>query len=237
MFVVTGSGRSGTGFTAAVLTAAGIPCGHEAVFHPRTRAVPDFGPWAGDASWLAAPFVGDLPSGTRIVHQVRDPADVVTSWVGLRFLSRSGPYSWRRPTGPARLAWHELKARRDRAAGQASFVARDYERFVARHQPWVVEPRTTLDRCVRYWIAWNELVEAGAAAAGLAIMRVRLEDVADGFGELLAFLGRDPADLPAVARTTNARPHHDHLTRDALRRASDYSALAALAERYGYAPP
>lgn len=237
--MVTGSGRSGTGYTAALLSAAGIHCGHEALFQPRTRSVPDFGTWDGDASWLAAPFLDRLPPGTPVVHQVRDPVEVVTSWVGLRFLSTRGPYSFRRPSGPPRLVWHEVKSRVERASGRSVFVARDYERFVARHTPWVVEPRTTLDRCVRYWIAWNELVEAAATRRGLPYLRVQLEELRDRYAELLGFLGRDPATpFPgAVPETTNARPHHDLVTREQLRTAADFSRLSSLAVRYGYPEP
>jgi hypothetical protein len=59
-FVVTGVGRSGTGYTAKLLTRLGFPCSHEAVFFPAAEANrgklfrDEPGPW-GEASWMAPP--------------------------------------------------------------------------------------------------------------------------------------------------------------------------------------
>ena len=234
-FVVTGSGRSGTGFIATVLADAGLRCGHEAVFHPRTTAFTGFGDVDGDISWLAAPFVGGLPAGTVVLHQLRDPVEVVSSWIGLRFLDRRGPYSFRRPTGPPRLVYHDLKTRFERARGQHSFVARDFERFVGRHEPAVLDGATTTDRCIRYWVRWNERVEAEADGAPVHYLRYRVEDLVDRWPEIADLLGLD-ATLPAAARQpgVNSRPRHDQAGLDDLARSSDFPAFVALAERYGY---
>lgn len=234
-FVVTGTGRSGTGFIAAVLAEAGLRCGHETLFGPRTRRVPPFDALDGDISWLAAPFVGALPPGTVVLHQLRDPVEVVSSWVGLRFLHERGPYSFLRASGPPRLLYHEVQTRLRRARGERSFVARDFERFVLRHEPSVGEGATTVDRCLRYWVRWNERVEAEAASAPVAYLRYRVEDVADRWHELAALLHVDPA-VPDAARAAgvNSRPRHDAATIEDLRRSPDHAAFAALARRYGY---
>lgn len=89
-FVIVGTGRCGTGFTAGLLTAYGIPCGHE------TRFGPPFGARAwirarrqrieGDASWLAVPALPTL-RGATVLHQVRHPLDVIGSFLALGFFA------------------------------------------------------------------------------------------------------------------------------------------------------
>lgn len=76
-FVIVGTGRSGSGYIAAVLTAAGIPCGHEAWWTCFGVGGSDV---AGDSSCCA------LPWGLRgyrglVLHQVRHPLAVVTSMI------------------------------------------------------------------------------------------------------------------------------------------------------------
>lgn len=89
--VVTGAGRSGTGYMAALLTSMGLACGHELVFNPWTD-LPFFGNLQGDASWLAIPFVADLAADTIVVHQIRNPLDFLRSSVGIHMLTDPGPY-------------------------------------------------------------------------------------------------------------------------------------------------
>jgi hypothetical protein len=45
----------------------------------------------GESSWLAAPFLDQLPAGTLVLHQVREPIAVVRSFLRTRFFeSRTG---------------------------------------------------------------------------------------------------------------------------------------------------
>lgn len=83
-FVVVGTGRSGTKYTAELLTALGIPCGHERVY-TRHDVKKQWG-LRGDASWLAVPHL-DRFKGV-VLHQVRDPLAVVRSFVGIGFFTR-----------------------------------------------------------------------------------------------------------------------------------------------------
>ena len=65
--VVTGTGRSGTGFAARWLTSAGIPCGHEAFFSHRgydkalVRLDLKYPELAAESSWMAAPYLDTPP--------------------------------------------------------------------------------------------------------------------------------------------------------------------------------
>lgn len=84
-FLITGCGRSGTAWAAAMMTALGHPCGHEEQFTLTSRPEPGTLP-APDSSWLAAPFVAELPARTSIVRMMRDPNAVVQSAVARGFL-------------------------------------------------------------------------------------------------------------------------------------------------------
>lgn len=75
-FLVAQVGRTGSGYTAAVLTAAGIPCGHEEWFNPTGARRPGL---LGDSSW---PATADLAAGRYdgiVFHQVREPLVTLAS--------------------------------------------------------------------------------------------------------------------------------------------------------------
>jgi len=83
-FLVTGCGRSGTGWAAALFTALGFPCGHEAVYKHDVR------PGAfdrADASWMAVPYAAQTPLGTPLLRIMRDPHQVVLSCLAKGFLA------------------------------------------------------------------------------------------------------------------------------------------------------
>ena len=80
-FVVTGSGKCGTHFLAAVLNRLGIATGHEAVFAYGFDRL-GWGQLAGDCSWPAAVRLAEVPPGTAVLHLVRDPLAVVNSRYG-----------------------------------------------------------------------------------------------------------------------------------------------------------
>lgn len=75
-FVIVGTGRCGTGYIASVLTACGIPCGHEAWFNPIGNRVRNL---IGDSSWCALAALDDFDG--QVFHQTRHPLAVVTSLI------------------------------------------------------------------------------------------------------------------------------------------------------------
>jgi hypothetical protein len=79
-FVVTGTGRSGTGYLSKVLTKLGVPCFHEETFTP---AGVDWEWRRGDSSWMAAPHLPHFDG--YVLHLVRDPLDVINSMTGIGF--------------------------------------------------------------------------------------------------------------------------------------------------------
>ena len=79
-FLVVGTIRSGTAYTAQVLNRAGIACGHGWVYTPDgVRRYPHV-EILGDAAPLAVPFVADFAG--LVLHQVRHPLKVIGSLVG-----------------------------------------------------------------------------------------------------------------------------------------------------------
>ena len=97
--MITGCGRSGTKYLATLLTAAGMPAGHEKAHNHQRR-----GEWMPgqlvDSSWMAATMLDavDVP----VVALVRHPLRVVKSLVEIGFF---GSYGAANPTHqPLRLA-------------------------------------------------------------------------------------------------------------------------------------
>ena len=88
----TAIGRSGCAYTASVLTALGAPCGRGSVFQPATGGVSARfawpAGWAGDATWAAAPALGQLPEGATVLHQVRNPIEVIRSLLRIEFFQQ-----------------------------------------------------------------------------------------------------------------------------------------------------
>lgn len=80
-FVITGTGRCGTGYLANAMMYNRIRCGHEALFTPEGRSPNPF--LRGDSSWMAAPHLEHF-SG-YVLHVVRHPLDVINSFVGIDF--------------------------------------------------------------------------------------------------------------------------------------------------------
>ena len=211
--LVTGCGRSGTGYLAALLAELGLPCGHEVVYGPELLAgAPPAWPEGAraESSWLAGPHLRALPPGTRIVHLVREPLAVVRSCLRVRFLeSARNPYRMhaeRHAPGvsegapPVRCArywtrWHALVEREALASGLR----------------WRRVRLEALDA------AW--LVELGR---GL------------GLGWTTADVEAALARVPRDTNTSGARGR-DRLEDLAALPAAERAALEALAARYGYA--
>lgn len=85
-FLITGVGRSGTGYMAQLMRDNGYACGHEGYYS--VRGVPDHPLAEGESSWLSMPF---LPIDVPTVHVVRHPLRVLESRLDSGFLSDRGP--------------------------------------------------------------------------------------------------------------------------------------------------
>jgi hypothetical protein len=230
-FVVTGCARSGTLFMARALSRLGHPCGHEVLFTPRTSAVPDFGTADGDVSWLAAPFVTQLPAGTVVLHQVREPLATVRSLVGMRVF-QTKPH----PLMELRYRLQHFHVRFARPIANARFV-----RFAADHCPGVFDLDDEASRAAAYWVRWNRLIAEAAARDDLTYRRYRVEDLDDEMlTELDHVLGgsASTAEVATVRTALGTSTHHARqigvLALDDIADTSTRRELADLAAEYGY---
>lgn len=129
-FIVTGTGRSGTGFVAQTLNRSGVKCGHEQVYGGRKSAwlsdpfniSPPWGDYVAEASWLAAPIRTRWP--TYLV--VRHPLEVVRSC----------------------LETQELRK-----------LPAAYNRYRQRVLPFIWNIPQESERILTYWVHWNLIAE------------------------------------------------------------------------------
>jgi hypothetical protein len=248
-FVVTGCARSATTYTARLLTDAGCTCTHEGVFGPHTKGFSAWGTAQGDSSWLAVPFLEELPEETVVIHQVREPRKAVDALVRFQMFSmaRSGMRQdvvafvrYLRGGGTSALL-DSVNPRRRRARG----VRRrsDFVDFLRKHCPEAFLEPSEVARATRHWVAWNDRIERSAKAAGLQYRRVRVEDLdAETLFSVVDLLGGNAdrqvinAALDAVTKEANRQPGGPPsvMTRQDMGDALA-STFEAAADRYGYA--
>lgn len=83
--VILGTGRSGSGFIAAALNAAGLNCGHENWWNPLNEQIDGLDI---DSSWCALKDAHEIPASNRFL-QVRHPLKTIAS---LTAFPDWGPY-------------------------------------------------------------------------------------------------------------------------------------------------
>ena len=191
-FLITGCGRSGTLYTSQLLTAAGVACGHESAC--RVSGFKGMGDLVGEASWYAAAYLEDLPHDVVVIHQVRQPLAVASSWYRIRLFARTPLitvcYGQVTPRQLMRIAstprattrrWQYIR-------NQRQLVKRATKAFDASGEA---------ERCVRYWSDWNRLAEE--ASAGRPYLRFRLEDLGPRvWKEIGAFIEADLGPMPEL---------------------------------------
>jgi len=179
--VVTGTGRSGTGYAARWLTSVGIPAGHEAFFDHRglehaLRMLASRGEhYRAECSWEAAPFLDSQPlRDALVVHQVRHPKRVIESCL-------------RVPPG----------------------ITPHYERYLEKHLTLVLRYKTELDKAACRWVHWNQMIEE--AAQGREHYFWRVEDGTDGLLRWLDRHGLvDASRFNRAQMFHNTRHNHKH---------------------------
>lgn len=211
-FLLTGSGRCGTGYTSNLLTELGYDCGHEVAFDWKTLAnntwpVP-FALRGCDSSWLAMPVMSQLPPETVILHQVRNPVKVVRSLMGIRFLSPE-----------------------QRASDPYSRIADTVAQC----------PDDELEACMHFWTEWNAQIEERAAGRPYRRFRVEDID-AFLVREIVSLIEPDRAltdreidiALAAVPNTFNTRTRDEAITWNSLPPGATLDAFSMAADAFGY---
>ncbi len=227
-FVVTGTGRSGTAYAAALFTAAGLPCGHEGVFNdklglldrgaPRRGLLPivkapagrlkeemrrSHSTLRGDASWMAVPRLPRFQGKSFL--QLRHPLLVIRSFVGTRFFS-------------------DVEAHHR----QRNFAAAHFE----------IRGEDVID-AMRWWVHWNRL----AVPFATRIYQLEALDIAL-LSDLLGVVGVDQtasraeiafASVPGDVNSSARRGCQPGAIEWAdLPSGCDKLALEGLALRFGY---
>jgi hypothetical protein len=228
-------------YTSLVLKALGCATGHEQVFDPPLRHPPAFGEWHGDVSWAAVPVLEELPPGTVVLHQVREPSAVISSVNDFGLVTGRLGLSLRHDILRAVASLVEAQRRAfgaDIPRRPSSVLS--YKRMMRSFCPEIWEAGDPLCRAARYWVTWNQAAERAASLDHLHYRRFRVEDL-DGrlLSELMALIGHeaDPtacaAALAAIPRDTNRRRSPEPFRLSSLD-ADEARSVGRLAERYGY---
>jgi len=219
-----------------VLTKLGQNCAHEGhMSYNKYETAWDDGPnvW-GDASWMVVPYIESLPSGTVVLHQLRDPLKVLNS-----NLPPGGDSYFR--------TWNEHAGLESDPLYEKPIP---WKRFIwEKTSDWVwpdgvaegPESPEEIERLIHWWTNWNLWIECAASQrADLTYVRYRLEDLD---WELLQNIGRLLTDIKVgprrqhcesilkdVSTTTNRhRAPNDRITIDMLP-----PTARLLMHRYGY---
>ena len=128
-FLITGCGRSGTGFYSRMMRINGYPCGHETYIDFRGIKTLNF---IAESSWLAVPHIDKIPDDYYIIRTIRDPYKVIKSFFELSVMSsanyRSVYYRYIRNHLPISLSENALNQR-----------------------------ATEVNNIANYYMGWNEL--------------------------------------------------------------------------------
>jgi hypothetical protein len=176
-FTIVGTGRCGTVYFAKLLTAIGLPCGHERMFGPEglehalkfntnnsdvsqhSGLVNKGNYFVAESSYMAVPYLEhSILNDTTVIHAIRNPIKVILSFHNkLQY-------------------WHSAHLNR-------------WETFI---QNFVdVGNGSPLDKCCKYVVDWNKNIEL---CQKKRYLRIKLED---GTEPLLNFLKyKKPINLP-----------------------------------------
>jgi hypothetical protein len=220
--LITGCGRSGTHYMANLLTAAGMPCGHETVF---SAYGDNKAPFRYESSWYAAPFISQRKDITHVIHLVRHPQKVMESFYRIGLLS---DLTWRHITrgNAARFLRKGLKDPQ-KAFARINYV-KQHRNFLKENSNIFAET-DEVKRLERYWREWNQLIEDSTANRRIKYLRIKLEDIGAQLKAIRNFMEIE-ADLPRLP-ATNTKPKYAPRS---MPRHSLSNDAAALAAKYGY---
>ncbi|MEM9367664.1 MAG: hypothetical protein AAGD07_16865 [Planctomycetota bacterium] len=173
-FVIASTPRSGTQYTSRLLQSLGVHCSHEVFFGPhahrhemyvcnplRREFYQGIAP-LGDSSWLAVPFLDELPDNVAVIHQVREPVTSINSILHTRH------FDWDEPLDDP--------------------VSADFHRFLQRVTRDWAWPDDKEQKAILFWNRWHQQIFEQSTRR--PYFQLRLEDLSEEtVSELLAFIG------------------------------------------------
>lgn len=234
-YIVTGCGRSGTGFLAESLRNSGVPCTHEKFFSSKGRVqqIEDIGSGECEASWYAAPYLQNV-AGLKVVHVVRDPVKVANSFYRLGLFSLWG---WRNLIMNPSISFlvKKLISNPKFFSARASHAWR-HQIYLRQNASDALKKRGEVARCLWYWHDWNILVETNCNRHNIPCIRIRLEDLIGGDGgsyeKLGLFIGADFSNGIDTEKQNIKLKYPER--RYSVGCGDLPKAVASLAKRYGY---
>jgi hypothetical protein len=180
-YLVTGTGRSGTVYMSRLLTNMGIMCGHESIFTPlgfeeaknriknpqliRTSKVSmmdkgflfDSNIQIAESSYMAAPYINqEILKNTKIIHVMRNPIKSISStYYDANFFAANNQ------------------------------GGKKYANFVESHLPELKNINNRLEKNIKYYLLWNEMIQEKCKNANFILHKIELGITK----ELLDFLG------------------------------------------------
>lgn len=228
-YFVVGTGRCGTVYFAKLLTSLGVPCSHEGIFTPagaeeaknrilnpksiinsqcshaqqwlKTKQV------EAESSYMGAPFLSsDLFENTKILHVVRDPIKVISSFVeDFHYFFKN---SVKRPPNP-------------------------YMKFIYRWVPDLLDP--SLDaytRAALYYVRWNQMIEMNCANK---LDNYYFHKIEDPVEPALFFLNLEPTTtMHSNTKTNTRRRSASKFSLKMITNESVREELDDMIVRYGY---
>ena len=101
-----------------------------------------------DSSYMAAPFLNhSLLSGVSVIHIIRNPFKVITSFV-------------------KDFGYFVDNDRRD-----------SYQKFIYAHLPRLIDYKDPIDAATYFYLEWNKMIELNAKVSGRRYLRQKIEDI------------------------------------------------------------
>lgn len=209
-YVITGTGRCGTGYMSRLMSKYVCTCGHEKIFTPTVTSsnLKDrlAGNYQADSSWLAIPHLDHpLLVDVTLIHLTRHPVAVIAS-----FLSRGFFPAVRRLTN-------------ETCTSNAGFAV-----YAAKYLP-KLKTLSDLDAGIYWYIEWNKRILAHKQKR---YWRVQLEHLPFA---LFDHFKLKTAPAAVDLKPVNGGKHTIRLTAATLRKSTLYSELQAASAALGYA--
>lgn len=179
MFVITGCGRSGTKYISNVLKNNGIKCGHEEVFTYKGIRNTEY--YDGDASWYAPAYFDEINKNVKIIHLVRDPIKVISSFYRIGLFSIM---SWRNFIVNPNPLYISKRLYNNPVWYISRIKHVSNLRKILNDNTNCMNYNDEKKRIVYYWFEWNLLIENKIRKNNMSYIRVNLENIDMEWGKI-----------------------------------------------------